>query len=177
MKRKSKLKSGRAEPSAAQIARLAGISASRVYALRAQGRSDAEIITASAQRRENLALRSLPPVPVNGGNGHRDNVVTFAAAQAEREIWTAKLKQLDYQERSGELVPMTYVRHWASRFLLEARDLWTRGPSELRDQLASESDPLACERIVNAFCQRVVSALYRLERIWTQPPPPPGMAA
>jgi hypothetical protein len=179
MKRKRKLEADRAAASAAQVARLAGVSISRVYRLRQEGRTDGEIIAAAQRRKDEFVLRDVPPLPVDvETNGHAAGAgLSFAAAQTAEKSWSARLKELEYQERSGALIPISYVRHWGMRFLHEAKDLWLRGSSELRDQLAAESDPLACERIVEAFCERVVNTLYQMEKLWEPPPPPPGMAA
>jgi hypothetical protein len=65
-KRKRNAETNRTEPSAATVARLAGVSISRVYRLRQEGKADAEIIAASPRRKEELVLRGLPVTPVNG---------------------------------------------------------------------------------------------------------------
>jgi hypothetical protein len=177
MRKKRKLAADRAAASAAQVARLAGVSISRIYRLRQEGKTDSEIIAASERRKEEFVLRDVPPLPMDAATNGHAGVLSFAAAQAAEKNWSAKLKQVEYQERCGELVPIDYVRHWGLRFLHEARDLWLRGPGELRDQLAAESDPLKCEKIVETFCTRVVDTLYQLEKLWSPPPAPPGMAA
>jgi hypothetical protein len=161
---------------AEQIAAVAGVSVQLVYKKLRMGKSAKQIISEASERENRQTLRDMPVTPVDAVNGHA-GVLSFSAAQAQKENWAAKLKQVEYQERCGELIPVQYVRHWGQRFLMEARDLWLRGPSELRDTLASECDPLACEEIVRTFCERVVNTLYQLERLWTPPPPPPGMVA
>jgi hypothetical protein len=171
MKKKRK-RNGHAEFPAAQVAKLAQVSISRVYRLRQEGRSDAEIIRSARQRQEMLALRSLPVTEIGGANGHAPfGPVSYAASLAEKEKWAAELRRIQVMEKRRELMPVAYFRYWGINFLTEAKDLWLRGPSELRDQLASESDPLACEAIVQGFCERVVDRLAKLERLWSPPGP------
>jgi hypothetical protein len=77
MKRKRKAAPDRAEPSAAQIARMSGLSISRVYRLMQEGRTGAEIVAASQRHKEEFALRGLPPVLVNGHA--EDGALSFSA--------------------------------------------------------------------------------------------------
>ena len=175
MKKKGKPSADPARPSAAQIARLAGISISRVNALRQQGRTDGEIVAAAQQRREQMVLRDFPTVPVNGHAA--DGAVSYAASLAEKEKWTAELRKIEVMRQRRELMPVVYFRYWATKFLAEAKDLWLRGPSELRDQLASETDPICCEALVRGFVEQVVGRLYQCERLWNPPEdgePPSG---
>jgi hypothetical protein len=175
---KRRRETNRTEPSAATVARLAGVSISRVYRLRQEGRSDAQII-ADAQRRREFVLRDVPPLPVDVvTNGHAGGaVLSFSAAQAAEKSWSAKLKQVEYQERCGELVPLSYVRHWGTTFLVAARDEMLKAPSELADTLASESDPRVVERTLQTWVERVMLKFYECEKLWSPPPSPPGMAA
>jgi hypothetical protein len=173
MRKKNKPDANPARPSAAIIAKLAGISTSRVNVLRAEGRSDTQIVVMSVQyAQQQLVLRGLPATPVEI-NGHGANgSPSYAASLAERERWSAELKKLQVMERRDELVPISYVKLWGLKFLTEAKDVWMRGPSELCDQLAAEDDPVKCALIMRGFCERVVAKLYECERLWSPPPPP-----
>jgi hypothetical protein len=172
-RKKSKAKAG-AEASAAQVARLAGISMNRVYRLRQEGRSDSEIIAASQQRREQQAvLRNLPAVPVSATNGHAaTGAVSYSQSLAEKERWMAALRRLQYQERSGELVRACDVRLFCTRLLIEARDILVSGPSELADELAAETDAQRVQEILRRWSERVAERFYRLT-LWAERPTEP----
>ena len=134
MKRKRKAAPDLAEPSAAQIARMSGISISRVYRLLQEGKTGAQIIASAQRRKDEAALQGLPPVPVNGHAGGA--VLSFAAAQTQKEIWAGKLKQLEYMERCGTLVPISYVKFWGVNFIVAIKDEMMK-VSELRDLMAA----------------------------------------
>jgi hypothetical protein len=176
MKRKSKTAKDRAP--AAQIAKLAQISISRVCRLRQEGRSDSEIIAAAAQRREAQALlRNLPVVPINtvvpingATNGHAgDCTLTYSAALTQKENWLAELRKIEVMKARRELVPVSYMKLWGTRFLVAAHDELLRGPGELADALAAESDPVECAKIVRAWVERVLQKLCECEKLWGPP--------
>ena len=73
---------------------------------------------------------------------------------------------MEFQKKSGELLPVSYVRHWGVTFLTEARDVLMRGPAELADQLAVEDDPRHCEMIAQKWIERVLERLHQLRRLW-----------
>jgi hypothetical protein len=168
---KIKRETNRTEPSAAQVAKLAGVSISRVYRLRQEGRSDAQIIADAQRRKEEFVLRDLPTVPVNGHAA--DGTLSFAAARAAKENWAAKLRQVEYQERSGELIPVSYVRYWGVNFLIAAKDEMLKAPSELADTLAAESNPRAVEEVLRRWVERVMNKFHQLDRLWAPPPQGP----
>lgn len=65
---------------------------------------------------------------------------TILAYQREREKWKAKLTELDYQERIGEVVSAEDVdREWFELARL-VRDSMLNIPARLADQLAHETD-------------------------------------
>jgi hypothetical protein len=78
------------------------------------GKTAKEIIAEAVERERQVLDLPTTPVPVNGHAGGA--VLTFSAAQAAKENWSAKLKQLKFQERCGELVPVSYMRHWGVIF-------------------------------------------------------------
>jgi hypothetical protein len=169
MKPKRKSAPDRAEPTAAQIARMAGISISLVYRKLQEGRTGAEIIAASQRRKEESVVRGLPATPVNG---HAANgTLSLSGAQTEKERWAAALRKLEYQERSGELIPVSYVRHWGVTFLVAAKDEMLKAPGELADTLAAESDPRVVEEVLRRWVERVMDKFYRLDRLWAPTPP------
>jgi hypothetical protein len=149
------------------IAKLAGISTPMVYRKLAEGRTPSEIIAASQLRREQQVLRHLPAVKVDGDGHPADGAMpSFAAAQAERERWSARLKKLEYQKSSAEVIPVSYVRTWGSQFLTGARDTLMAGPSELQDQLAFETDPAKCRALLERWLETVMAKLHRTEKLW-----------
>jgi hypothetical protein len=153
-------------PSAALIARLAGVSIARVNALRQQGRDDADIITTSRQ----FALRGLPAVPIPITNGHAAaHGVPYSESLAKKEESLAELRRIEVMERRRELLPVSYFRLWATKFLTEGRDILLAGPSELQDALAAESDPLKVNIILRNWVGRVMERLSRIETAWTGP--------
>jgi DNA-binding HxlR family transcriptional regulator len=78
----------------------------------------------------------------------------------------AERSELDNMLRRGELIPVAYVRQWASRYLTDGRDMLLTGPSELADTLAAESDPLKCAAILRAWLERVMGKFHQLEKLW-----------
>ena len=168
MKRKRKARPDHAEPSAASIARLSGLSISRIYRLRQEGRSDAEIISTTTQRKQDAALRALPVVPVNGHAA--DGALTLTAAQLQKEVWAGKLKELEFQERSGTLVPVSYIKFWGANFIIGIKDEMLK-VGELRDVLASECDPVRVQEILDRWVSNVCDRVNRLESLWAPEPP------
>jgi hypothetical protein len=167
MKRTRKPIPGLSEPSAAQIARMSGISVSRVYRLLSEGRTGAQIVAQAQRRKEEAALNILPVTPVNG---HAANgALTFAAAQTQKEIWTGKLKELEYMERCGTLVPTSYIKFWGAGFCIAVRDEMQK-VGELRDVLASESNPAQIQTILDNWVSRVLDRIHSLESLWAPTP-------
>ncbi len=154
---------------AAQVAALAGVSVQLVQRKRALGKSDRAIVAEALAQEERVAQKH-PVVNVTdviGTNGHASNqALSYSAAQASKESWLARLRELDYQERSRELIPISYLRIWASRFLVEGRDILLNGPGELADRLASESDPRVVEEILRTWVDRVVQKFFETETLW-----------
>ena len=68
--------------------------------------------------------------------------------------------------RRGELMPVSYVRQWASRFLIEGRDELLKGPSELQDALAAEDDPRKVNAILRAWLDRAIAKFEQLKTLW-----------
>ena len=63
-------------------------------------------------------------------------------------------------ERRHELIPISYVRIWASRFLVEGRDLLLGAPGELADILAAESDPLKVSAHLQRWVDRTIQRYF-----------------
>jgi hypothetical protein len=157
---------GKGQLSVQQIAAVAGVSETLVRKKLNQGKTGREII-AEAVAREREAVNGLPTVPVAPINGHAGGAaLSYSAAQAAKENWAAKLRELEYQQRSRQLLPLAYVRVWAMRFLVEGRDLLLNGRNELADQLAAETDPQKVAAILEGWTDRVMLRYFQLETLW-----------
>ena len=78
----------------------------------------------------------------------RERLEAIDSAKLRRALALAERGELDNMLRRGELVPVSYIRTWGTRFLVDARDTLMTGPSELQDTLAAEADPLKCAAIM-----------------------------
>jgi hypothetical protein len=123
------------------------------------------IVAQSQRRKEEAALNILPATPVNG---HAADI-SFSAAQAQKEMWTARLRELEYLERKAVLIPTSYVKFWGANFILAIKDEMLKA-SELRDVLASESDPTKVQGILDGWVSRVCDRIHQLESLWAQAP-------
>jgi hypothetical protein len=93
----------------------------------------------------------------------RERVEQTTDARWRRLKALAEAVEIENEALRKELIPTEYVRRWASRFLVGARDHLLRGPSELQDALAAESDPLKCAAILRAWVERVLVKFYESE--------------
>jgi hypothetical protein len=87
-------------------------------------------------------------------------------AKLRRAKALAERQELENMLRRGELMPVSYVRAWASRFLIDGRDELLKGPSELADSLAAETDPLKVASILRAWLERAIGKFEQLEQLW-----------
>lgn len=108
-------------------------------------------------------------------NSEYDMVVQRKSQFEEMEGWKlrrqralAERQEIENALRRGELLPVSYVRQWASRFLIEGRDELMKGPSELQDALANESDPRKCAALLRAWVDRVIAKFSESERLWNK---------
>ena len=137
----------------------------------AQGKTPRQII-AEAEQQAQAAAQKHPTVlvtdVVNGhANGHAANGQwSYAAAQAAKEGALCELRQLELMEKRRELIPVSYVRVWASRFLVEGRDILLNGLGELQDRLASESDPVKIGEILRFWVDQAMARFLQTESLW-----------
>lgn len=87
-------------------------------------------------------------------------------AKLRRAKALAERQEIENMLRRGELMPITYARQWGIRFLMDGRDEMLKGPSELADQLAAETDPLKVQAILRAWMERVIAKFEQLEMLW-----------
>jgi hypothetical protein len=93
------------------------------------------------------ALATLPPG------------VNWADARAARENMLALLAELDYRERSGDLVARDDVEKIGFATARRARDLLLSIPDRLAAVLAGLTDAQDCHRLIRAEIDRVCSEL------------------
>lgn len=72
----------------------------------------------------------------------------YSKARAAKEIYEAKLKKLDYEERLGNLVPRSEVEIAAFNRYRVLRDACFNIPNRIASQIAAESDPAAVFQIL-----------------------------
>jgi hypothetical protein len=166
------MKPRKTKPSAQDIANIASVSLTLVNRKLSQGKSARQIIY-EAELMAQTAAQKHPGVNVEVAemtgplNGHASNGQwSFSQAQTAKEGALAELRQLELSERRRELLPVNYLRTWASRFLVEGRDILINGPGEMQDVLAAESDPVKLEQILRAWVDRVMERFFSLETLW-----------
>jgi hypothetical protein len=87
-------------------------------------------------------------------------------AKLRRARALAERQELENMLRRGELMPVAYARQWGVRFLIDGRDELLKGPSELADSLAAESDPLKVAAMLRAWLDRAIAKFEQLEQLW-----------
>ena len=138
-------------------------------------------MTAEQIRQEAARKKGLPPVGNSHGPGRpikpkkseydliikgRERINDLDDAKLRRAQALAERSELDNMVRRGELIPVSYVRTWASRFLTDGRDTLLAGPSELQDALAAESDPLKVNAIMRSWLERAMAKFHKLDGLW-----------
>jgi hypothetical protein len=96
----------------------------------------------------------------------RERVDALEEAKLRRAKALAEHQELENMLRRGELLPVSYVRRWATRFLIDGRDEMLRMGSELGDTLAAESDPVKCRAIIRTGMERALAKFEQLNTIW-----------
>lgn len=86
-----------------------------------------------------------PPAdePLTGGNA-----ASYAQARAIKEAYEARLKKLEYDEKSGKLVPADKVKADCFKAGVIVREALLNIPSRLSAELASLTDNFEVERIL-----------------------------
>ena len=84
---------------------------------------------------------------------------TFASSRAEREAYQAKLKKLEFEERSGKLVDIDEVRREAFELARAVRNALTAIPDRISAQLAAEVNP---HRVHELLAEEIRKALEEL---------------
>lgn len=87
-----------------------------------------------------------------------DNL-TFAQARASKETYLARLRKLEYEEKSGRLVDQEAVRRAQFTLLRTIRDRFLELPDRLADDLAAETDPGSIHELLRVEVRAVLEAL------------------
>jgi hypothetical protein len=96
----------------------------------------------------------------------REQTSAMDDAKLRRARALAERSEIENALRRGELIPVAYVRTWASRFLTDGRDEIMKAPGELADILAAENDPLKVSAILRTWLERVMAKFQQLEQLW-----------
>jgi hypothetical protein len=152
------------------LAREVGQSATTISKKLRAGKTADQIRREAAQRHGTAPSTApgRPPLPseydliVRG----REHTNALDDAKLRRAKALAERQEIENALRRGELMPVAYVRQWASRFLTDGRDTLLAGPSELADALAAETDPLKVAANLRAWLERAMGKFHQLDRLW-----------
>lgn len=102
----------------------------------------------------------VPPMPAFGAPGQAlPRTGGYAAARAVRETYEARLRELDYKVRTGELVPVDRVRVVAFNASRRARDLLLAIPDRVSAVVAGLTDASEVHRVLSEEIRRVCEEL------------------
>jgi hypothetical protein len=85
----------------------------------------------------------------------------FQSARSVREAFNAKLAELDYRERSGELISAKDVRDIAFERSRTIRDLLIAVPERLGPVVAGLDDPVECIKAIEDEINRILDEVAR----------------
>jgi hypothetical protein len=155
------------------LARETGQSPASVSKKLKDGQTPDQIRQAAAQKqgRAPLSKRKGPGRPPLASEydlviKNREKLNAMEDAKFRRAKALAERQELENMYRRGELMPVAYVRQWATRYLTDGRDTLLAGPSELADTLAAENDPLKVAAILRVWLERVMAKFQQLEKLW-----------
>lgn len=124
---------------------------------------------ADADRRREAARhadREAFSKPINVSNEEEEPVdpetkkdPKFIESQARREMFKAKLTELEYQERVGELIPAKIVDDEWFRLARLVRDSMLNIPARIADQLAHETDQRKVQDLLEQEIYQALEAL------------------
>jgi hypothetical protein len=84
---------------------------------------------------------------------------TFADAKTKREYVRLEKEALYLKQQKGELAHIGPLNNWATGMIAEAKQILLRIGPELKDRLAQETSPHACEVLITAEVHRALSKL------------------
>ena len=86
--------------------------------------------------------------------------VDYQKARAVREAYSAKLTQMEYQEKIGDLIPRDELKIALFNAGRICRDTLTQIPTRIASQLAAEKDPHATQLMLATEINRALSELH-----------------
>jgi hypothetical protein len=89
-----------------------------------------------------------PPEPGLPPGAPADPVTSYLRARAVNETFKAKVSQLEYEERSGKLIPAARAAEYAAMFSAVVKDALTALPDRLAPMLAAVDDEKAIHRML-----------------------------
>ena len=96
-------------------------------------------------------------------SGSGNNAGDYNAAATQLEWLKVDKTKLELERRRGELVPIAEINAYVAGMIIRARDILLRIGPELRDRLAQEADPVACEGLIDGEVQRALRELAEYE--------------
>jgi hypothetical protein len=157
----------------AALARETGYSNTTVSQKLTEGKTPDQIRRDAAKRGKMVLPRSQGPGRAPASKSEYDLVAESRArgdaiddAKLRRAQALAEHQELENMLRRGELMPVSYVRLWATRFLIDGRDELLKAPSELADGLAAESSPLKTAEILRGWVERAMAKFEQLDQLW-----------
>jgi hypothetical protein len=83
-----------------------------------------------------------------------------------RTLALAEKLELENQQLRSQLVPTTYLREWSRRFVAYTRDALLEASFELRDALATESNPVRVREILVNWVELALTKFFNCEELW-----------
>jgi len=119
-------------------------------------------VNKSRQKRETDAGSADEPRHSSAGS---TDGTSYFEAQRQREWIRVEKEKLELDLRREQVVELAPINAWGAGMILKAREELLRIAPELRDRLAQETDPIACEKLVAARVNAALSVLaeYRHE--------------
>jgi hypothetical protein len=95
---------------------------------------------------------------------------SFAMARAAREAYNAKLAELNFRQRAGQLVDAATVRRRAFENARVVRDALLLLPDSIGAELAAETDPIKVQNKLRLEITRVLEELATQASLPEKPP-------
>jgi len=98
--------------------------------------------------------------PASGAGASGGNFdVLFRKAQTQERVFTAKLRELEYQEQAGSLLRVNVMEERVGHRYATAREALLNIPARIAPRLASESDPAAIQNMLEAEIHAALTEL------------------
>jgi hypothetical protein len=129
-----------------QLSKESGYSRPGVDELLAKGATPEDIITKGKTRTKKKAPGEV-----------------FLEAQRRKEVALADLRELELSQKRGELVDRNEANTFIGTMILKARDILLRIAPELKDRLATETDPIEIENLIDGEVRQALQKLSELK--------------